>query len=108
MGRDVHIRSASAPGLEEDVGVTFTSSVLKGMGEADMKSAKRFLVLTKFCTWLPLLDKFRGLSVKSTGRERLCHRRTTNNRAYSVILMLKSNLSPLGDLMLRGVPVDRL
>lgn len=33
-GRNVHVRSASAPGLEEDAGVTFTSSVLKGIGRS--------------------------------------------------------------------------
>lgn len=59
-GVDDQIRSASVP-VVEDGGVTFTSSILKGMGEADLKSAKRFLVFTKFCTQLPLLDKFRGL-----------------------------------------------
>lgn len=62
VDRHVQIRSASAPVLEEDGGVTFTISILKGMGEADLKAAKRFLMFTKFrgSTRLLLLDKFRG------------------------------------------------
>lgn len=59
--------------LEEEGGLEDTGSILKGLGGADRKSAKRFLVFTES---FPPPDHS-SLGVRPTGRGGLCPRRTT-------------------------------
>lgn len=60
--------------LEEEGGLEDTSSILKGLGGADRKSAKRFLV---FAESFPPPDQTSSLGARPTGRGQRSPRRTT-------------------------------